>query len=82
MENNIVKKVTIKEGDGVFNTCNCCNASTSELASPVGKKVDKVYKITLGENANGASITFTACEECLIQLVGEITVTLYHENRK
>lgn len=65
------KRITIEEGSGIFSTCNCCSASTSEVASPIGKKVDKVYKIELG---GPNSIVITACEDCLKQLIGEVAL--------
>ncbi len=76
MVNKETKKITVEEvTNGLFSSCNCCNASTNE-ASAVrlhSKKVDKIYKIGFG---NGPSIVVTACEDCLKQLIGEITVAL------
>lgn len=75
MVNKETKKITIEVGEGLFTQCNCCHAtSNDEVANRTHfKKVDKTYKITFG-NPNG--IVVTACEDCLKQLIGEITVAL------
>lgn len=75
MVNKETKKITIEVGEGLFTQCNCCRAtSNDEVANRTHfKKVDKTYKITFG---NPNAIVVTACEDCLKQLIGEITVAL------
>lgn len=75
MVNKETKKITIEVGEGLFTQCSCCHAtSNDEVANRTRfKKVDKTYKIDFG---NPNAIVVTACEDCLKQLIGEITITL------
>lgn len=81
MVNKETKKITIEVGEGLFTQCNCCHAtSNDEVANRTHfKKVDKTYKITFG---NPNAIVVTACEDCLKQLIGEITVALNGNTKK
>lgn len=69
------KNITVKVGEGIFTQCNCCHATSSEEVANRAycKKVDKIYKIVFGYPT---AIVVTVCENCLKQLIGEITVTL------
>lgn len=82
MVNKETKKITVEEvNDGLFSSCNCCNATTIKdgPASFGAKKVDKMYRIRFGDKQ---SVLVAICEDCLKQLIGEITVALNGNTKK
>lgn len=61
----------IRKADGIA-SCNCCNAVNfdSRLPYPVGKRVEALYEIRLG------NMMVTLCEDCMKALREQMGVAL------